>query len=234
MQKKLKVCIVSPRIYSLFSNICKVPYGGAEVQLYLLTKEFLKKKFIELTIITGNYDLKKIKIEKRNNLLLYISQPLSKNILNFLKRPIKLFHTLKKVNPDIIIQRVGGIETGICALYTKLFRKKFIYSIAHENEVIKKGILGISGFIYRYGLKNADFIIAQSDSQIQNLENWKDRKFKNIAVINSGYNIPDFDTKVKNSILWVGRAVKWKRPELFLKLAREFPIENFIIICNKS
>ncbi|MFX1363464.1 MAG: glycosyltransferase family 4 protein [Promethearchaeota archaeon] len=234
MYKKLKICIVSPRIYSLFNNQCKVPYGGAEVQLYLLSKEFVKNEFIKLTIITGDYDLKKAKIEYHNNLLLYITQPLSKKFINFLKRPILLFLTLKNINPNIVIQRVGGIETGICAFYAKLFKKKFIFSIAHEYDVIKNGNIGISGFFYRYGLKNADFIVAQSKSQISKLESWRKKKINNIKVIKSGYSISNLDIKEKNNILWVGRAAKWKRPELFLKLAEKLPNEQFIIICNKS
>jgi len=35
-------------------------------------------------------------------------------------------------------------------------------------------------------------------------------------------------------ILWVGRAVKRKIPEIFLKLAQKLPNEKFIVILNKS
>lgn len=234
MMEKIKLCIVSSRIYSLFNEQCQVPFGGAEVQLSLLSKEFIKNKSIQLRIITGNYDIKKIRSERHNNILFFISQPLSKKILNYLKRPINLFLTLRKVKPDLVIQRVGGIETGICALYTKIFRKKFIYSIAHDHEVIKNGITGISGLFYRIGLKLADLIISQSDNQTIELELWKNKKFKNIKTINSGYEIPTHTKGSKDCILWVGRAVYWKRPRVFLRLAKKFPNEQFIIICNKD
>ena len=51
----------------------------------------------------------------------------------------------------------------------------------------------------------------------------------------SGYPIKNKkeETIVKSDILWVGRAVNWKRPELFLKLALTFKDRSFMMICTK-
>ena len=57
--KKKKICLVSPKAYSLFNQVCKVPYGSAEVQIYLLSKEFSEKSDYEIHFITGDYNLKR-------------------------------------------------------------------------------------------------------------------------------------------------------------------------------
>jgi len=234
MENKVKICIISPYIYSLFNIKCRGRFGGAEVQLYLLSKEFVKYKNVLVNIITGDYDFKKLKIKSYNNIKIYISQPLDKKIKNYLERPLKLFFTLIKSNPDVIIQRIGGIETGICALYCKLFNKKFIFSIAHKNDVSKLGKKGIKQLFYNYGLQGSDFIVAQDKTQIADLIKWKGDHIKNVHVIKPGYDILNSNDKMKNYILWIGRAVKWKRPELFLKLAKKFPHLSFIMVCVKG
>ena len=63
MENKVKICIVGPYIYSLFNTKCQVPFGGAEVQLYLLSKEFVKYKNVLVNIITGDFNFKKLKIK---------------------------------------------------------------------------------------------------------------------------------------------------------------------------
>lgn len=167
------------------------------------------------------------------NIRIYIYIPIIRSFKNIIKALVNLFISLIQINPDILIQRSSGIPTALIALYSKIFKKKFIFSIAHEDDVIKKGKLGIGAILYKFGLKNADFIIAQSENQILELEAWRKEKFNNIKVIKSGYEISDVDYVAKKYILWVGRAIKWKRPELFLELAQKFSNEKFIMVFNK-
>jgi len=233
-ERKINICLVAPYIYSLFNKKCSVPFGGAEVQLYLLSKEFSRNNKINVNIITGNYNLKKILIEYSNSIMIFSSLSLEIKRFALLKYYIKLFFTLIKVAPDIVIQRTGGMETGICALYCNIFKKKFVFSIADDDDVKKDKKIGIINNFYQYGLKNADYIIAQKIEQIKFLEKWKQKKINNIKVIKSGHIIQDLNNMKKIYILWVGRAIQWKRPELFLKLSKYFPDESFIMICRKS
>ncbi|KKK81418.1 hypothetical protein LCGC14_2813630, partial [marine sediment metagenome] len=93
---------------------------------------------------------------------------------------------------------------------------------------------GVLGKFYKYGLNNATIIIAQNNDQIFELEKFKKRKIRNIKLIKSGYNIIKKDNIEKKNILWVSRAIEWKRAEIFLKLAQKMPNKDFIIICNKA
>ena len=66
------------------------------------------------------------------------------------------------------------------------------------------------------------------------LQKYKKKKVSNITIIKSGYKIVNNFVFDKKYILWVGRAVSWKNPELFLKLAKKFYSEKFIMILIKT
>lgn len=234
--EKRKICIFSHFGYPLYNKKCKAESfgGGAAVQLYLLSNAFTRCRDLDINIITGNYKCNKRKIEVLNGLKLYKVLPLKKTPLNIIKYIFILFFNLFRINPDIVIQRTADVPTGLCAFYCKLAKKKFIYSIANEPDVNGTAEKGFLGKIYKYGIDNAYYIIAQNNHQITQLKKHKKREISNIKVISSGYEITEIDEKNKNHILWVSRCRPWKRPELFLKLARVFPKENFVIICSKT
>lgn len=229
--KKIKICFVSTFAYPLFNPQCKETFGGAEVQLFQLSKEFAKDDRFEVFFVVADFGQKKYETYEGVNVVK--SYEIKKRISNYIKAPFKLYTCLKEIKPDIIIQRTAAPETGICAFYCKKHKKKFIYSISHKNDVSckKKGLVGR---MYNYGLEHADFIIAQNTDQVELLENLWKRKINNIQMIKTGYHISEINIKDKDSILWVSRAVSWKRPELFLELAKYFPEERFVMIMPKS
>ncbi len=234
--KKIKICIISHFIYPLYNTKCMEPDigGGAGVQLFLLSKEFAKQNNISVNVITGIHKIQKSRIEIYQNINLFNVLPLKRTLLNIFKFLIIFFITLIKIKPDIVIQRAASQTTGLCAFYCKLFRKKFIYSIANKPDVNGDAEKGVLGKFYRYGLSNANFIIAQNNDQISELEKLKNRKIRNIKAIKSGYDISNKDSIEKKYILWVSRAIEWKRAEIFLKLAQNIPDKNFVIICTKT
>ncbi len=231
--KQIRICIVSFHITSLFFPQMEVPYGGAEVQLFLLSKAFSKSKYLDVNIIAGDYNLTKQKTKKYKNIKVY-RLPLKKNIFNLIRNYVLLLLKLIKLKPDIIIQRTANLRTGIIAFYCKIFKKKFIYSIAHDHDVNGIAAKGILGKIFTFGLTQASYIIAQNLNQRKTLEKWQNHKFFNISVIKSGDHIISPNLEIKNTVLWVARAIKWKRPEIYLKIADFFPNQTFVMICNKS
>jgi len=230
--RKIQICIFNHFGYSLYNNQSKVLFGGSEIQLYLLSKAFAEKENFEVHVITGDYDLKK-KVNNYDKIYIHVSLPIRGHLINYLKGFINLSSILMKIKPDVIIQRASGIPTFFFALYCRFFKKRFIYSIASQKDVIKGGKAGISHKLYKYGLNNASYIVAQNEDQISYLESWRNKSIRNIKVIKNAFEIREVDVKDKKTILWVGRSVTEKRPELFLKLAEYFPNKKFVFICNK-
>ena len=229
--KKIKVAFVCTKAYPLFNPKCEATFGGSEVQIAFLSKELAKDKNYDVYLLTGDFgqenkeEYSKVKVHK--------TYSLKKSVFNYLKAPFKLYFKLKKVNPDVIIQRAHGPETGICTFYSKLNKKKFIYSIAHDKDVTGLNSKGIFGKIFDYGIKNADFYIAQSHFQEKKLRKYLNKNI-NSQVIKSGYKISEKNSKNKKYVLWVGRYIDWKRPELYLELAQKIPKEKFLLIMPKG
>ena len=234
--QKLKVCFVSMLGYPLYNRNSKREFfgGGAAVQLYILSKEFSKDNNFEVNVITGNFNLTENRIEISQNIKLHNVRPIKRKISYYFLSQINLFITLIKIKPDVVIQRGANKTTGICSLYCKIFKKKFIYSIANLTDVNGKNERGFFGKFYKYGLNNANHIIAQNRDQITVLEKYKKKKFTNINIIKNSFEIRNWKTQDKKNILWVARAINWKRPEMFIKLAGIFTNENFIMICSKT
>ncbi|MHA1439372.1 MAG: glycosyltransferase family 4 protein [Promethearchaeota archaeon] len=235
-ERKIKVCFVSMLGYPLYNKQCKRKLfgGGAAVQLYLLSKELSKNSNFEINVITGNYQLTENKVEIADNIKIYNIRPIQRKFSYYFFSLINLFIILMKIKPDVIIQRGADKVSGVCAFYCKLFNKKFLFSIANLTDVNGKSERGFLGRFFKYGINNANHIIAQNKDQILVLEKYKNKRFNNITVIKSSYEIKEPIIKDKKEILWVGRAIDWKRPELFFKLAEKFPNEQFIMICNKT
>lgn len=233
MNKKIKICFLSFFGYSLFNINRNLPFGGAEVQLYLLSKQLSKNRRFEISFLIGNEPINKDG-EFYGNIRLYGILPLKKSILNYIFAFITTFKILKTINPDILIQRTTSLLTGICAFYCKIFKKKFIYSLAHERDANLRSFKGFRGKIYRYGINNAYCVVAQSQTQIDLLE--KNRLFRNINIklIKTGYKIDKTKPHQKKYILWVGRSVHFKRPEIFLNLVEKYQNEKFMMVCLKD
>ena len=228
MNRKLKVCFVSMFAYPLFNPKCKSTHGGAEVELYSYAKELAKDKKFDIGFIVADFGQKDA--EHYDNIKVIKSFPLRRPLFN-LYGPLKLYSALKNLNPDVILSESAGFETGILCLYSKLYKKKFIYRTAHVNDC--NGVRLKSkwwGFSFGYALKNADQILAQTKDQQKLL---MENQGINSVLLKNGYVLKNVDLKEKKTILWVGRGISWKRPEIFLKLAKHFPNEKFIMIMSK-
>lgn len=231
MAKRVKVCFVSIFAYHLFNCNSELNFGGAEVQMSILAKELAKDFEFDVNFIVGDFGQKDLEIY--NNVKLHKSYKLGRNLLNLIRATSQLYFVLKKICPDIVIARAAGAETGISAFYCRLNKKKFIYSIAHDNDANGNNFRGLRGKIFKYGFMNADRLIAQSNNQAAMLEKFYLAKTDSILIRNSLPILPKLNIH-KKGILWVGRSVNIKRPQIFINLAKDFPTEKFTMIIRKN
>ncbi len=225
----MKVCIINLKGYSLFNNKTSFLFGGAEVQLYLIAKKFSEHTNVEVNIIVVDYGQELL--EKFDKIKCWKSFKLKDNIL---KKIYIFFKVFKKIDSDVYLQRTLTIFTCFLIFYCKLKNKKFIYMVAHDNEVNGKHKLYKNKVIKKIILNslkklNGD-IIVQSEYQKNKL---KENNIKSI-IIKSSYEIKTIFNNDKNYLLWVGRSKSWKKPQLFIELAKDLPHLNFIIICQEQ
>jgi len=224
----MKICFIAPKGYQLFKPEVKSTFGGAEVQLSLLAKEIAKKKDYDVHFIVADYGQEDV--EERKGVTLWKSLDFNDS---FLKQIFSFLKTFNKVNADVYVQRTLTLQSGLIALYSKLKRKKFVYMVAHDREADGTHELYskfLTGFFARLVFRFADTIFVQNNYELEYLS--KDFSGEKIFLLKKGLNIEKLASKKKKKYdaIWVGRAEKWKNPEIFLKLAKDLPDKNFLMI----
>jgi glycosyltransferase involved in cell wall biosynthesis len=230
-----KICFIATHAYPLFNPKSKGTFGGSEIQLFVIAKELAKNKKYKISFLVGDFNQKRK--EYINNVkLIKTFNPKSANTSILLKsiQAIKYFYILIKENPNVIITSSANSTVGVVGFYCTLFRIKHIHRTASIIDTNKYWIENnkILGKIYKYGLEHANHVVCQTQEQKKAL--YKNHKI-NATIFR---NVFDFEnlrkTKKKDYILWVGRSQRLKKAESFIKLAKNNPNLNFIMILNKQ
>lgn len=231
-KKQLKICILSELAYPLLAR--QGNHGGAELQMIILAKELVKRSY-DVSFVTfdksmnSNEIIEGIKVynpfDSKNSGFTYLNP----------KNLYKLLKILKKINADIYIQRATTPLTGVVSFFAKLNNKVFLYSAASDNDVSVnlsfKSLKDLKNIFFWFGVKNCNLVLCQTNHQ-KNLLN--QALNKSGRVIKNFFPLTTIEQKSKDSsiikILWVGRIIKDKKPDIFLNLADCFPDYKFWMI----
>lgn len=239
----MKICFVAPNIYPVISNKKNVEIiGGSELQQSFIGKK-LQENGCQVRYITEDYG--QIDGEDIDGLIIFKSYKPNEGVFGlrfFYPRLYKTWRALKKTDADIYFVRAETYLLGIVAFFCKIFRKKFIFSGAHDSNFIPdqfkmttkyKTITLRDKLLYQYGLRRADFIIVQS--KFQKRKFWDNYGLKGEIVRNFHPSDPIIlSPSQRKFILWVATIRSWKRPTQFLSLAKAFPNETFIMIGGRD
>lgn len=232
--KKTSVCFISHHAYALFDQSTTKYFGGAEVQLYQLAIQLAKLTNYRVSFQVGDFgQAAQQKFGKINVFKSYFKVAWLPQILLRPLYIIQFFHSLLAINADVYVQRAAGFETGLVALFCRLFSRKFIYMVAHDIDVNGdyRKQNQILGRIYIYGLTHAHLIITQHLAQSEMLQ--KNYQLPSV-ILRSGYPIVPRAKAHKKNILWVARLDSWKQPEIFLKLVKALPQYHFVMVAPTS
>ncbi len=236
--KKTKICFIICRAYPLFNPEIKSPFGGAEVNLYNIAIQLSKESRYDVYFLVGDYGQKNIEIYENVKVLKlnYFNLAKYKKTYHKVLRYLSLFSRIISVNADIYITSTACEILGWTVLLAGMLKKKkVIHRIASDSDLDmaycrKKGIKFY--LLYNLGLRKCNSIAAQTNAQKLLLMN----RFRlDSNVIGNGVFITDIiNFGNKKYILWVSRALKIKRPELIIEMARRLPEEKFVIIIPPS
>jgi glycosyltransferase involved in cell wall biosynthesis len=230
----MKVCFLGFYAYKLFDAECKATFGGAEVQLFQLAKKLAEFSDCEVSFVVADFGQNAVQEYFGIKVYRGIKLGGGRRLIRLPVSLLALFRILKIIDADIYIQRAAGKETGILALFCKLFKKKFIYMTACELDCNGQYARthGLDGRMYEFGLKKADRIIVQT---VRDQKMVKAVYNRDTSVLRSSYPLPVKRAAVgKKSLLWVGRLEQLKQPYKFIELAQKFSHLKFVMIAPVS
>lgn len=232
---KKKICIINFFVYNMYNNDNEKIFGGAEVQLHYIMEALQQKGHFDINVLSELAETPEI-IQK-NGITFWRVHNMRNVPFRNLYNLLKLFWYFRRISADVYMNRAASLMVGLTALYCKLFFKRSVYMTAHDLDVdgsFEKNSSWLVRTLYRYGLTHTDSIIAQNQHHADLLQKNYSIPQEKIVWIPNSFALPDRSNIVNNpnSLLWVGRAVDWKQPEKVFMLAKEFPLEQFVMIIN--
>lgn len=225
----MKIAIVAPKIYPVFTQSKDDTYGGAEIALSLVARELSKLEDMDIQILVGDYG--QAETEKIGEITLRRSLDAQGNALN---NCLRLLSTMNAADADVYIQRTLTVASALIALYCRIFQRRFIYWVAHDNETDGGHPLyrrPITRLAIRLLFKLASHVIVQNEYENVQLK----KRFPGVicSVVKKGIVSPAELLSVNEvyDAIWVGRCDDWKNPEAFVQLASNHPPMRFLMIC---
>ncbi len=207
-------------------------FGGESVQQTLLAEAF-RDLGIEVSMVVLDYGQPDGELIEGIQVWKTYRETEGIPIVRFLHpRATSIFSALRRADADIYFQSCSGAMTGFVAWHCMTNRRSFIYRVASDGDCVP-GLPLIKydrdRFLYRFGLKRADLVAAQSSHQVALLE----MNFGRASdVVNMAVTIPRIptDRQIEFDVIWVNNLRPLKRPSHFLRLAECLPQFRFGIV----
>jgi glycosyltransferase involved in cell wall biosynthesis len=155
---------------------------------------------------------------------------------------VRLYRTLRRERPDIILQFVGSAHTGIAALYALRHGCKMIWRVTNDPSVepekatwTRQPHRRIERLFLNFGIRHASLILAQTEYQRARLA----AAFPQAPVqvlLNFHPVAPDCDRNgaVVKQVVWIANLKPLKNPGAFVRLARRLAnrLDVRFVICG--
>jgi glycosyltransferase involved in cell wall biosynthesis len=215
-----KICFVIPAHW-------EAVMGGSQYQAKLLVEHLVSLGQHSIYYLARRVPKERV---SRGYELIQIASPDGLRRFGECLDTLELLRLLEKISPDVIYQRVGCAYTGISAYYAKKRQKRCVWHVAHDQEVIPARWRLTRNIPFRYadklmleyGVRNATAIITQTQQQADYLRHYYGRKVD--AIVPNYHPLPQRVGRKSDpvkTVVWVANLKPWKRPELFLRLAKD-------------
>jgi glycosyltransferase involved in cell wall biosynthesis len=229
---KPHVCFVAPYAWAVLARDASLGIvGGAEVQQCVLARVFQRAGY-RVSMICLDYgqpdraEVDGITVHK-------VYRPdAGVPVLRFIHpRLTGMWRALREVDADIYYQRSAAHLTAIMAEFCRRHGKRSVYAGASDRD-FQPGHQQIhyrrDRWLFEHGLRSVDHVVVQNARQQADCLRHYGRA---ATLIPSCYELPEkAAAKNEECVLWVGTVHAYKRPELFLELARRLPHRRFVMI----
>jgi len=236
----MKVCFISPLGYGLYNRYSRYPFGGAEVQFYLLAQALAADPRFAVTVLTTVRDesgcehhglLTVVKRQGRGRLS-------SGGLRDYVAAFLDMRRQLRAIGADVYLHAGAGVEVGAYALICRLLRRRFIFVVASSADLrwLNGQMRGPLSWLYAAGVRLADAVVCRSQEQLAWL---RSRYGRAGTLIRTGHRVVEHPPErqaypEKTTVLWVGRMHPLKQPEMFLNLAERLPKESCAMVIMRD
>ncbi len=245
VRRRVKVCFISPLGYGLYTQERGYPFGGAEVQFFLLAQALASDPEFQVTVLTtvdrkpGKECHGPLTIIKRKGRGRAAPFPPTvgawmKTLCGYATAFREMWILLRELEVDIYLHAGSGIEVGAYALICRLLRRRFVFVVASSADLTSPNakVKGPLRWLYPMGVRLSDAVICRSREQ----QVWLRKRYgRDGVLIRTGHPCPATSSKAQpqkeeSGILWVGRIHPLKQPNMFLDLAERLPNERCVMI----
>src|SRR6267143_793251 len=228
------ICFVAPNIWPVFSHDQDNELiGGAEVQQSILARALVRDGYRVSMICLDFGQPQRVLLDGVMVHKAYRPDAGSR-VLRFIHpRITTLWRAMRAVDADVYYQRCSANLTALVAAYCRSYGKRSIFASACDLDFVpgRQPIRYLRDrWLFEQGLKRVDKIVVQNVTQQQAcLANYH----RESTLIPNCYELPaDASPGTGDCVLWVSsiREHDYKRPELFLELARRLPRRRFVMI----
>lgn len=207
--------------------------GGEEVQHTLLAKSLARRGHDVCMVV---YDYGQEDQARWDQVTTYKAYRASAGIpvLRFVHpRWTGIWQALKRADADLYYVSCAGMHLGLVALFCKVYRRKWVFRVAHDSDCEPDQLLvqyWRDKKLYEYGLRRSPAILVQTQRQQQAiLDNYGLASRQVGMLVDFPRQRHAFDGR-HIDVLWVNNLRQFKRPDLFLALARRLPDLQFHMI----
>lgn len=236
----LKVCFVGLKCYDLIARAATPRYmGGAERQQVLLARA-LARRGVSVSFVTLDQGQPDGIVHEGIRVFSAYRNETGMPMLRFFHpRGTGIARATRRAKADVYHQMAAGSETGMVAFSCRWRhrpRPAFVYAIASDSDcdpVLPLCSSIADRVLYRYGLRDADRIISQTERQHSLLRAGFGRESDVIPML-CAYEGLDAGaiTRVQNKfrVVWIGRIDPNKRLEWLLEIAARLPDVLFEVV----
>jgi glycosyltransferase involved in cell wall biosynthesis len=202
--------------------------GGAERQMLLLARAMAERGLhVCVVVLTANRGLPAsvgdvdVAVQPRPRVG---TRPVQ--VLSYIST---LGRAIKRLRPRVVVHRSAGPTTGVLALFARAMRSRFIYSSASVADFQFASVepRREKVWCFHLGVRMAHVIVVQTEEQAALCR----RRFRRQpVVIKSIAEFSEARAERPEAFLWIGRFAAYKRPEVFVDLARRVPEASFRMV----
>lgn len=228
-----RLCIVNLYARALFAPPVPAPFGGSEVQMAGLARQFARRSGWRVSMLVGDFG--QPARERLEGIEFIRSVPIGQ--LGWLARALnsrRYARAFRAADADLyLITADAGTLIWRLARFCRRRGRRLVNRISSDSYTDPDFLREdpVRAHLYERALRSCDLVVAQNAAQARNL-----RELFGIHALTAeplGSELPaEGETPERRHVLWVGRARAMKRPELFMDLCEALPSQRFVMILS--